>query len=170
MIFNVRKNILYFCICHLAAFALKCYVGGKETTELGVQEQFVEANCPPSADSCMKDYVKHGKTEVIVKICAPKLIREARQMRKDECLHNAAQICKKVLSSRTSPIESPTNFTLPNIAIGRNAMVKQCKANADMTGVEAAACHCSTDLCNSASNLSPWVISILVTICIFFVI
>ena len=129
----------------------------------------MEANCPPLADSCMKDYFKRGKTEVIVKICAPTLVRVARQMKKDECLHNAAQICDRVLS-RTSPIESPTNFTLPNIAIGRNAMVEQCTAHTDRTGVEAAACHCSTDLCNSASNLSPWVISIFVTLCIFFVI
>ena len=31
-------------------------------------------------------------------------------------------------------------------------------------------CTCSTDLCNSASNLNHWVISILVTFCILFVI
>ena len=31
-------------------------------------------------------------------------------------------------------------------------------------------CTCSTDLCNSASNLNHWVTSILVTFCILFVI
>ena len=165
------------CVSYLTAFALKCYAGVKVTNERGVQENIVELNCPGAlGDSCVKGLLKDGKTEVILKGCSTRRNRESFLMKPDECLHNVGQMCEKYLSaihrsaSRTSPIESPANFTIPNIAIGRNALVQHCKANADRSGQEGASCFCSTDLCNSASNLSHCVISILVTLCIFFII
>ena len=174
---KTNGELLRKCIFNITASSLKCYEGYKGNMPGRREVNFKETSCSPIADVCFKESFKTADGYfATVKSCHTSLAPEflALRIKPDDCMVGFEDYCRRKTGLSRQAIARENNITnMISRSGARDFLAQQCKkigTSAANQGNELAACLCTGDLCNSASNLNHWVTSILVTLCILFVI